>query len=338
MKVPQAATLVDNMNINVADVETVSIKVDDAVTVDLSGLSMTAAGKTMGLTLTGTAGLGISALGTDVTTINASGKLAGGVVQTGRSTTGTVEYTGGAGADTFIMTNLGDTLVGGKGSDTLDLNYAAILGGINVNLASATNQIVSANGSAISGSVTGFENVDLSGYTGTFGALITSGSNVLLGTTAALTGTLNADQINLSSGVDTIVVPSKTPTGADVVNSFTVGAGKDKIDVAALAEADFDTAGANIAATTGFVVLGAAGDVVASLTANLATAELAAYDGSIGASEEFFFAVDDGVSTGIFFFADGNGDATADAGESVHIMTLVGITDATTVIAANVGL
>ena len=64
------------------------------------------------------------------------------------------------------MTNLGDTLVGGKGSDTLDLNYAAILGGINVNLASATNQVVSANGSAISGSVTGFENVDLSGYTG----------------------------------------------------------------------------------------------------------------------------------------------------------------------------
>ena len=40
--------LVDNMNINVADVETVSIKVDDDVSVDLSGLSMTAAGKTMG--------------------------------------------------------------------------------------------------------------------------------------------------------------------------------------------------------------------------------------------------------------------------------------------------
>lgn len=205
--------LVDNMNINVADVEAVSIKVDDDVSVDLSGLSMTAAGKTMGLTQTGAKTLVISALGTDVTTIDASAQTAGGVVQTGRSTTGTVEYTGGAGADTFIMTNLGDTMVGGKGTDTLDVNYSAILGGINVNLASTTNQIVSANGSAISGSVTGFENVDLSGYTGSFGALIASGSNATAGTTASITGTGNVDQISGGSGVDTITGGA----GADVL-------------------------------------------------------------------------------------------------------------------------
>ena len=229
-----ASALVDGMNITVADVETVSIKVDDDVSVDLSGLTMTTAGKTMGLTLTGVNTLGISALGTDVTVVNASGKLAGGVVQTARSTTGTVEYTGGAGADTFIMTNLGDTMVGGAGSDTLDLNYSAILGGINVNLASTTNQIASANGGAITGSVTGFENVDLSGYTGSYGALITSGSSVVTGTTSTLIGTANADQINGGSGADTI-------TGGGGVDVITTGGGADTVIFSAVSAATADT-------------------------------------------------------------------------------------------------
>jgi hypothetical protein len=222
----------------------------------------------MSLTVTGLAQLGISALGADVTTIDASAKLAGGIVQTGRSTTGAVTYTGGAGGDTFMMTNLGDTMVGGKGTDTLDLNYAAILGGINVNLGSTTNQIVSANGGAIAGSVTGFENVDLAGYTGSFGAMVTSGSNALLGTTSVIVGTANADQINGGSGADTITAGD----GKDVISAgggndrvkgtaaflitdvdvITLGSGTDTIEITDVGVADFS--GLNAFAAEAFVL------------------------------------------------------------------------------------
>ena len=330
-----ANSIVDGVKIKTTDVETVNITALSSESVDLSAIIMSTATDTVTLNVLGSAAspgvLTASATAAQITTINAAGAV--GFIQTGRSATTAVDYTGSIGNDTFIMMTAADKIAGGAGtSDTLDVNYGAVLGGISVDLSASGEQISTLDGGAISGSVTGFENVDLSGYTG-FGASVTA-----IKTGSTITGTASTDRITLGAGADTIVVPSKTPTGADVVNSFTVGTGKDKIDVAALAEADFDTAGANIASTTGFVVLGGAGDAVASLTADLATAELSAYDVGIAASEEFFFAVDDGVSTGIFFFADADGDATADAGESVHIMTLVGISDATTIIAANVGL
>ena len=313
--------LVDNMNINVADVEAVSIKVDDDVSVDLSGLSMTAAGKTMGLTVTGAKTLGISALGTDVTTIDASAQTAGGVVQTGRSTTGTVEYTGGAGADTFIMTNLGDTMVGGKGTDTLDVNYSAILGGINVNLASTTNQIVSANGSAISGSVTGFENVDLSGYTGSFGALIASGSSATAGTTASITGTANADQINLSSGVDTVVIGL---TSSDTISSFSTAADKIQLAAATFVNGDYGEGAA--------INAGANEDVFVATTALADDAAIVTAIRTATDTTDTLFVVYNtaDAEAQVWYDADPNTD-----GGEVQVATLVGITDLTDFAAAN---
>jgi hypothetical protein len=335
-----AASANDNLKFVVADVETVTITslstllsnpagASNEVDLDLSAISMTAVGATTSVVLTGAKPLEITATNADIASINASAHTAG-VVQTGRSAITGSTYTGGSGDDTFIMMSSSDVLTGGLGTDTLDVNYGAVLGGINVDLSSTTNQVTSMDGGAVGGTVLGFENVDLSGYTG-FGAAITA-----IKTGSTITGTASTDRITLGAAADKIVVATVTPTGADVVNGFSTTL--DKVDVAALADADFDTAGANILATTGFVVLGAAGDVVGSLTADLATAELAAYDAQIGANEAFFFAVDDGTSTGIFYFADANGDATADAGESVHIMTLVGIGDATSIAAGNVTL
>ena len=98
-----------------------------------------------------------------------------------------------------MMTNMSDTLTGGAGADVLNIDFNAVLGGINVDLSNATNQIVTANGGAISGSVTGFENVLLDGYTGAYGAMITAAA-----TGSSITGTPQADQINGGAKADVV--------------------------------------------------------------------------------------------------------------------------------------
>jgi hypothetical protein len=229
-----AANIVNDHNIKTTDIETVTIKASSAEQSDLSELSMATAGKTMALNVTGTSGLTISALNADVVSIDASTKLAGGVVQTARSSTAVADYKGGAGADTFIMSKMGDTLSGGAGVDTLDINFAAVLGGINVDLSSTTNQIVSANGAAITGSVLGFESVALDGYTGSFGAMITAAA-----TGSTMTGTANADQINGGAKADIVVAQTGT-LSKDVLS---LGAGNDTVQITIASLADKSVAG-----------------------------------------------------------------------------------------------
>ena len=85
---------------------------------------MTAATATNTVNFTGTNDLELIATGTDIATIDASGMGTGGtVVPTGRTRTASSTYTGSAGDDTFIMLNISDTLSGGAGTDTLDINY-----------------------------------------------------------------------------------------------------------------------------------------------------------------------------------------------------------------------
>jgi hypothetical protein len=151
----------------------------------------------------------------------------GAVVQTGRSRTDSATYTGASGADTFIMINTADTITGGSGTDTLDINKAAILGGLNIDLTNTTDQVISFNGSSSTGTVLGFENVLADGYTGTFGAQ-------LVGTSTAntLTGTTNGDVINGAAGNDTITggAGADTLTGGSGTDTITGGAGADIID------------------------------------------------------------------------------------------------------------
>ena len=61
-----------------------------------------------------------------------------------------------------------DVLDGGEKAgvaDTLDINYAAVLGGLKVDL-SAADQVITMDGSANSAIQKAFENVDAAGYTG----------------------------------------------------------------------------------------------------------------------------------------------------------------------------
>jgi len=178
----------------------------------------------------------------DVTSIDASGGLSAlSVNAAARANTGAMTITGSGAADTIAMENTGDVLTGGSGSDTLEIAKTAILGGLNVDLTSTTDQISSFNGSATSGTVLGFESVDASGFSSaSFGAQIT-------GTTAAntITTTANADVISSGTGNDIIV----SGAGNDVItvgatgnNSITAGAGDDTITLTTgTAATDVDT-------------------------------------------------------------------------------------------------
>jgi len=208
IKIKTVASAAHVIDIDIDEVETTTINVDTATKLDLAGLSMTTGTST--LNLTGDSALTISALHTDVTTIDASGMSTGGsVTQSARSTTGAVTYTGSTGDDTFIMMAQGDVLDGGNGlGDTLDINFTGILGGIAVDLSSTTDQVTSVDSVGNSAVQKNFENVDVSGYTA-FGASITgsSGANTI-------TGSAQVDSITGGNGIDTIT----SGNGADVID------------------------------------------------------------------------------------------------------------------------
>jgi hypothetical protein len=244
------------------DIETVTVDAANAANIDLSGLSMATAGQVMNLTVTGDSQLDVSAINADVTTIDASGMSTGGsFIQAGRSGTAATTYTGSTGGDTFIMSASGDTITGGTGTDTLDVNKSAILGGLNIDLTNTTDQIVSFNGSATSGTVTGFENVDVSGFTGTFGSQITASASG-----SAITGTARTDQITLGAKGDTITFGAFSTNDVDTISGFSVN-GTGNVDVLELSGVD-----ANFAATVkvGTLANAAAGVVNVQGTAGAA--------------------------------------------------------------------
>lgn len=225
-----ATNIAAGLNLQTTDIETVNITATSAESVDLSQLAMTVVTGaevlklTTGFTATSPNALTVSALSAQTTTVDASAGF--GFIQTGRSATTKSNYTGSAGADTFIMMVPGDTITGGSvalhnkstntdKSDTLDINYTSVLGGISVDLSSATNQIATMDGGAISGSVTGFESVLLDGYAGGNGAVVTAAAG---GST--ITGTGAVDRINGGSGADVI-------TGGVGADQLTGGSGND---------------------------------------------------------------------------------------------------------------
>lgn len=119
--------------------------------------------------------------------------------------------------DEIAMENVADVLSGGTqavgGADKLVVNYAAVLAGITVDL-SAADQVVSMDGSPNAAIQSGFEDIDLSSFSG-FGAVVTGsdGANVI-------TGTAGTDRINAGKGNDNVV----SSAGNDQVSG---GAGND---------------------------------------------------------------------------------------------------------------
>lgn len=203
-------------SLKTTDIETVNVKIStDAESISLASIAMTDTTKFSSLVLTGDKALTVSALNANVTSINASGMTTGGsFIQTGRSQTTAANYVGSLGNDTFIMANTADVIAAGEGADTLGINMLAVLGGIVVDL-SATDVVVAANGFVNTAVQSGFTNVDLAGYTGGFGAVVTAhkaGSSII--------GTAAGDQIIGEAGTDTI-------TGGRGADVLTGGTGND---------------------------------------------------------------------------------------------------------------
>jgi Ca2+-binding RTX toxin-like protein len=374
-----AATGDDNLELTMVDIETLNISSDSAGQVDLglASVSMTASGATVAVNVTGTNDIEFISTNADINVIDASTMGTGGaVVQSGRSRTDSATYTGSSGADTFIMINTADTITGGSGTDTLDINKAAILGGLNIDLTNTTDQIVSFNGSATSGTVLGFENALADGYTGSFGAQLTgsSGANTLTGTGNAdvlsggagndtLTGGAGADTVTLGSGSDTVVLGDGTAASADTITGFSSGAtasGGDVIDVTTQTSVSLDASGAQGSISTGtFSVVAAAGTgavahdtgdilILSGTTAQVGTATLVAAEFGAGQSFEAVVSGDNLVvlvadtQTGntTIYEATETANATLTAGELKVIGTLSSFssTDADALVAANFGL
>jgi hypothetical protein len=374
-----AATGDDNLELTMVDIETLNISSDSAGQVDLglASVSMTASGATVAVNVTGTNDIEFISTNADINVIDASTMGTGGaVVQSGRSRTDSATYTGSSGADTFIMINTADTITGGSGTDTLDINKAAILGGLNIDLSNTTDQIVSFNGSATSGTVLGFENALADGYTGSFGAQLTgsSGANTLTGTGNAdvlsggagndtLTGGAGADTVTLGSGSDTVVLGDGTAASADTITGFSSGAtasGGDVIDVTTQTSVTLDASGAQGSISTGtFSVVAAAGTgavahdtgdilILSGTTAQVGTATLVAAEFGAGQSFEAVINGDNLVvlvadtQTGntTIYEATETANATLTAGELKVIGTLSSFssTDADALVAANFGL
>ena len=194
------------------------------------------------LTVTGTntsADLTVTTFASAYTTVDASGLKGSLVMSDGSRGATAMNITGGSGVDTIIMRSANDVLDGGtagsSGKDVLKIVGNLILGGILVDLTSATDQVTTYNGSANAAVQKGFESVDLSGVTGTFGADITA-----VKTGSVITGTANADQITLGAGVDTVAYSSAAQFATkDTIVGFT--AHTDKIQVAGALLGDGNT-------------------------------------------------------------------------------------------------
>jgi Ca2+-binding RTX toxin-like protein len=196
-------------------------------TIDIGGISAST-GSTQAVTVSGPAAVVLNNVHTSVASVNAAAAAGGLTIASGQRDSDALTVTGGPASDSIAMENVADVLDGGSNptasasvGDTLEIVSAAILGGITVDL-SAADQITTMDGGANAAVQTGFEHVDLRGFTN-FGAVVTGndGINVITGTPAAdrlgggkgadvfqqaLTNEANTDQISGGAGADTLNV------------------------------------------------------------------------------------------------------------------------------------
>ncbi|MDA9989176.1 hypothetical protein N9E47_09285, partial [Luminiphilus sp.] len=203
-------------------------------------------------------GITVTAVAAGVTTIDAS-TLAGTFTLSDRGSTA-MTITGGTAADSLRMENAGDVMTGGTGSDTLVIVQNAVLGGFAVDLSSATDQVTTYNGSANAAVQVGFENVDLSGVTGSNGADITAAGTATVATASTILSTPNVDNITLGGGVDTLRLVALNLTANDTINGFNAaGADVIQLDAGLFTVADYQEAAA--------ITAGANADVTVATTA-----------------------------------------------------------------------
>jgi hypothetical protein len=259
-----------------------------------------------------TDGLVISDVGAGVTTINAS-TLVGTLTISDRPSTA-IAITGGSAGDNLRMENGGDAISAGTGTDTLSVVQNAVLGGFAIDLSSTTDQLTTYNGASNSAVQVGFENVDLSGVTGTFGADITAQSGAT--TVSVMAGTPNVDNITLGTGTDNVRYNAANLTASDSINSWTTGTDNIELTTALFVGGNQDyqeaaaiAAGANAAVTVATTALANDAAIVTAIRT------------SVDATDTLFIVANtaDGEVQAWY-----DADPNADGGE-VQVATFVGV-------------
>jgi hypothetical protein len=359
----------DVLNLDAAGVETLTLSAkntSNSLTLDVAGVTATT-GSTVGITSSGGGALVFNAINTGTTSIDGSTMTGAITVDAAQRGNGAMTIKGGTGGDAIEMENAADVLSGGLGTDTLSITHTGILGGIAVDL-TATDQVSTFDTVANAAVQSGFENVDVSGYTN-FGASITgtSGANTLIGTASidSIVGGLGADTITGGAGNDVINITEATAsidkivlnstTGTDVITGFTVTTDDViQIDVSAVTSQLVDGAAADEPAGATIVIedISAdetviAGENIFNIVASIADAaalkvamESGAAEITLGATatvnEDIVVVADNGTDT--FIYLANIDGVTAAAIDTVTITTLaqlVGISDSDTLDAAN---
>ncbi|WP_338699118.1 VCBS domain-containing protein [Bradyrhizobium sp. 26S5] len=283
-----------------------------AATAGIFGWTLTNAGNSTGVTLTGSAGADLLTGGTGNDT------LIGGVgndVLTGGA--GNDTMTGGANIDSFVVDAGTDTItdLGAGGSDSLQVSSGAT-----ANATAAANWTAAATinqGTAVV-TASGF-NIDVSGALGTNGWNLTNAGNA---TGVILTGSNFADTISGGSGSDTLSGGSgaDTLTGGAGNDTLTGGAGADTFNVDAGTDTitDLGAGGTDILVVSSGATANAT--AAAAWTASAATSN--AGTASITASG---FNINVSAATGA------NGWTVTNAGNATAV-TLTGSAQADTII------
>ena len=207
-----ATVAADVLDLNAAGVETLNLTNKSALAgvVDLAGVDATSATGFVTVNVAGTGATTLNALNTDINVVNASAATGSLTLAAAQRDTDAMTVTGGYGADAITMENVADVMDGGDGVDTLSSNFAAILGGLSVDLSSTTDQVTAMDGGSNAAVQKNFEDVDASSFTG-FGA-------VIKGSSAAnhVIGTVKSDNISAGAGNDVIVLESTMFTSSTV--------------------------------------------------------------------------------------------------------------------------
>jgi hypothetical protein len=136
------------------------------------------------------------------------------------------------------------------------------------------------------------------------------------------------DYIAADGGADTIVLDSLI--GSDTIDYFTTGADKISLSQSSLPVGDGDTLleGAVSQATSGGFATSAELVIITANASSLSAAAAASIIGSAASSyavgDERLFVVDNGYSSGVFYFQSADANATVSASELTLLATLNG--------------
>jgi hypothetical protein len=228
----------DVLNLDAVGVETLALTMKDTAhsgTIDVAGLTATGASGTSTITVVGAGATVFNGINATTDTIDASAATGAQTILAAQRTADAKTIKGGTANDTFAMESASDVLSGNLGTDTLIVDYTAVMGGIAVDL-TAADQVTTFESSANASVQSGFENVNLSAYDN-FGATV-------VGTDLAntITGTAKTDNISGGKGDDIINITSTAASKDDIMNG---GAGTgDAINI--VATTDFTDTDGNI--------------------------------------------------------------------------------------------